>query len=137
MTTAGNVRTALKNSRMVLPLTAELPPLPSQCFPLVAAQFRLQPRQPVSFAATFVAALRTNRNAARSVIQDRGTHSRNRSLHPHSPGQRLAFSVSLPSRLQLLLDGLADSTTRSPEGTRRSYLEERFARSKQRQRTPI
>jgi hypothetical protein len=27
-------------------------------------------------------------------------------LHPHSPGQRLAFSESLPSRLQLLLDCL-------------------------------
>ena len=49
----------------------ELSPPPSQCFPPVVAQFRLQPCQPVSFAATFVAALRTNRNAAHSAVQDR------------------------------------------------------------------
>src|ERR1700682_5435212 len=91
----------------------ELSPLPSQCLPPVAAQLRLQPRQPVSFAATFIDALRTNRNAAHSAVQDGRAHPRNSSLHPHSPGQRLALSESLPSRLQLLLDGLACSTTHS------------------------
>ena len=38
------------------------------------------------------------------------------------------------------LDGVAiltGPTTRSPEGTRRSYFEKRFVRSKQRQRKPI
>ena len=40
------------------------------------------------------------------------------SLHPHSPGQRLAFSRSLPRRLalQLLLVCLGDSTTHSRKG---------------------
>src|ERR1700751_236514 len=49
----------------------------------------------------------------------------------------MAFPGSLPSRLQLFLDCLACSTTRSPEGTRHSYLEKRFATSKQQQRSPI
>ena len=84
--------------------------------PPVATQFRLQSRQPVSFATTVVDALRTNRNAAHSAVQDWCAHPRNRSLHPHSPGQRLALSGSLPSRVQLLLDCLARSTTHSRKG---------------------
>ena len=43
-------------------------------------------------------------------------HPRNSSLRSHSPGQRLAFSRSLPSCLQLLLDGLVGSTTHSRKG---------------------
>src|ERR1700687_110086 len=93
----------------------ELPPLPSQCVPPVASQFRLQPRQPVSLATAFVDALSTNRNAAHSIVQNRGAHPRNSPLHPHSSGQRLAFSGSLQSRLalHLLLVCLACSTTHS------------------------
>src|SRR5271170_1266040 len=48
-------------------------------------------------------ALGANRNSAHSVVQDRRTDSPNRSLYPHSPGQRLAFSRTLPSRLALRL----------------------------------
>ena len=82
----------------------KLPPLPSQCFPPAAAQLRLQSCQLVSFAATFVDALRTNRNAAHAAVQDWCARPRNCSLHPLSPGQRLAFSESFPNRLQLFLD---------------------------------
>ena len=84
-----------------------------KCFPPAVTQFRLQPHQLVSLAATFVDALRTNRNAARPAVQDRCTHPRNSSLRSHSPGQRMAFSGSLPSRLQLLLACLACLTTHS------------------------
>src|SRR6267143_2497077 len=114
----------------------ELSPLPSQCFPPAVAQFRLQPRQPVSLAATFVDALSTDRNASRSVVQDRCAHPRNSSLRSHSPGQRLAFSRSLPSCLQLLLDCLVGSTTHSRKG-QAELSEKRFARSTPWQRTPI
>jgi hypothetical protein len=94
----------------------ELSPLPSQCVPPVAPQFRLQPRQPVSLAAAFVDALRTNRNPAHAVVQDRCAYPRNGSLHPHSPRQRLAFSESLPNRLQLLVDYLAPFENTFSEG---------------------
>src|ERR1019366_5910678 len=59
--------------------------------------------QPISSAVAFVDALSANRNSAHSVVQDRCADSRNSSLYPHSPGQRLAFSRSLPGRLVLQL----------------------------------
>jgi hypothetical protein len=55
--------------------------------------FRLQ--LPLSMRSAQIETLRN------SAVQDWRAHPRNSSLYPHSPGQRLAFSESLPSRLAL------------------------------------
>src|SRR5271170_1231505 len=88
--------------------------MPSACCCTVSPK----PGQPISPAIASGHALRANRNSTHSVVQDRCAHSPNSSLYPHSPGQRLAFSRTLPSRLalRLLVVRLDCLTTHSRKG---------------------
>src|SRR5215472_19286653 len=82
---------------------AQLSPLSGQRLPPAPLWLRLQPSQPVSSAAASAAlALGSNRNSARTPVQNRQSRAPDRSVHPCPPVHRLALAISIP-RTRLVL----------------------------------